>query len=119
LTVGELAQRLGITHAAVSQVRTALEAEGLILSKPDPRDGRRQRLMLSAKGQRTATRLAPLWAAIASAANELMREGAPTLMENLDGLDQALERRGLRSRAGALLGLDTVDDTGDTREEDT
>ncbi|WP_205522771.1 MarR family winged helix-turn-helix transcriptional regulator [Myxococcus eversor] len=117
LTVGELAVRLGITHAAVSQVRTALEREGLILSKADPEDGRRQRLLLSAKGQRTATRLAPLWTAIAQAADELLREGAPTLMAQLDGLDQALDRRGLRARAGERLGLDTSNDTGDSDED--
>src|ERR1700722_1518582 len=44
LTVGALSERLGVTHAAISQVRAALEAEGLIAATQDPADGRRQQL---------------------------------------------------------------------------
>ena len=106
LTVGELSRRLGISHAAVSQIRTALEAEGLIRGAADPRDGRRQVLSLTAKGREAASRLAPLWSAIAAALGELLAEHAPTLPAGLDALEVAIERRGLADRVGATLDPD-------------
>ena len=106
LTVGELSHRLGISHAAVSQIRSALEAEGLIRGAADPWDGRRQVLSITARGRETAERLAPLWAAIAGAVGEILAEHAPTLPADLDALERAIERRGLAARAGATLDPD-------------
>jgi DNA-binding MarR family transcriptional regulator len=98
MSVGGLAERLGVTHAAVSQVRAALEAQGLIRAEPDPDDGRRQLLALSERGREMAVRLQPLWAAVAAAGAQLLAEAAPTLMADLDGLDRALDRSGLKAR---------------------
>lgn len=106
MTVGELSRRLGISHAAVSQIRTALEAEGLIRGAADPRDGRRQVLSLTATGHEAASRLAPLWSAIAAALGDLLAEHAPTLPAGLDALEVAIERRGLADRVGATLDPD-------------
>jgi DNA-binding MarR family transcriptional regulator len=103
LTVGDLSRRLGVTHAAVSQIRTALEGEGLIRGAADPRDGRRQSLSLTARGRETAARLAPLWSAIAAAVGEILTEHAPTLSTDLDALEQAIDRRGLAARVSATL----------------
>ncbi|WP_208729886.1 MarR family winged helix-turn-helix transcriptional regulator [Corallococcus exercitus] len=118
LTVGELAERLGVTHAAVSQVRTALERERLITGEADPEDGRRQRLKLTAHGHKTAAKLAPLWDAIQTAATALLEEGAPQLLAELTGLEHALDRRGLRARVGDLLHLDEPDAPGATDEDE-
>ena len=45
-----------------------------------------------------ARRLEPLWTAFAAAGAALLAEGSPNLMANLDGLDRALDRCGLRAR---------------------
>ena len=103
LTVGELSRRLGISHAAVSQIRSALEAEDLIRGAADPWDGRRQVLTLTEGGRETAARLAPLWSAIAAAVGDLLAEHAPTLPADLDALEQAVEARGLAARIGPTL----------------
>lgn len=103
LTVGELAQRLGISHPAVSQVRAALQQEGLIDSLPDPADGRSHRLALSAHGVRTAQQLAPLWAAIQTATEQLLAQTAPGLLAELHTFNQGLDARGLRDRVEAAL----------------
>ena len=104
LTVGELSRRLGISHAAVSQVRTALEAEDLIRGEADPRDGRRQGLSLTTRGRETAARLAPLWSAIAATVGAVLAEHAPALPADLEALENALVRRGLAARVGDTRG---------------
>jgi DNA-binding MarR family transcriptional regulator len=110
LTVGELSQCLGVTHAAVSQVRTALESEGLVRGEPDAQDARRQILSLTPLGRETAERLAPLWAAVADATNEMLAEHAPTMLSNLDALENALDHRGLPARVDASLNAESLDD---------
>jgi DNA-binding MarR family transcriptional regulator len=113
LTVGELSQRLGITHAAVSQVRTALEHEGLIRVAPDSQDGRRHILSLTQRGRATARRLAPLWTAIAAAMSGILARHAPTLLDDMTALEDALDRRGLLARVNASFHLEGLDDDSD------
>lgn len=103
LTVGELSQRLAISHPAVSQVRAALQREGLIDSLPDPADGRSHRLALSRQGEETARRLEPLWAAINRATEQLLAETAPGLLAELDRFNQGLGACGLRDRVEAAF----------------
>lgn len=102
-TVGDLAERLGVTHAAVSQVRSALLAEGLIETRPDPADGRRHSLALTAKGEATAARLEPLWLAINAATARMLAEEAPGLLAGLEDLGQALDRKPLKTRVADAL----------------
>lgn len=98
LSVGELAVLLGITHAAISQLRRELIAADLVRAKPDPKDARRQLLELSPHGKRVVTKLQPLWQAIAAATQALCIEAAPGLLENLDALEDALEREPMAKR---------------------
>lgn len=102
-TVGDLAQKLDITHAAVSQVRSALIAEALIETRPDPHDGRRHMLALSPKGAAAAVELRPLWDAINNATADLLRKEAPGLLGGLEDLARALDRRPLGARVQDLL----------------
>lgn len=102
-TVSELGERIGVTHAAVSQVRSVLVAEGLVCSVADPDDMRRQRLELTPQGQAAVARLEPLWSALADATADLLRTAAPTLMQELDSLEAALDREPLQIRVLARL----------------
>lgn len=97
LTVSELAAHLGVSHAAVSQVRQALAQRGLIQSLADPGDTRRRTLSLSPEGRRLVERLAPLWAAFAEAAAELDRD-AGGIVGQLDRLEAAMADRSLHDR---------------------
>jgi DNA-binding MarR family transcriptional regulator len=90
-SVGELAAAIGITHAAISQVRGELLDARLIRVKPDAGDKRRQLLTLSAKGWRYAEELAPLWSAIACATERMLAETAPDLLVSLGRIETALE----------------------------
>lgn len=102
-TVGDLARRLGVTHAAVSQVRSALQTEGLIETRPDPADGRRHVLTLTPDGTAMAATLRPLWDAVNAATARVLAEDAPALLGELAALTLALDRRPLSARAKDLL----------------
>jgi DNA-binding MarR family transcriptional regulator len=103
-TVGELAGRIGVTHAAISQVRGALAERGLVRALTDPDDQRRQHLELTDRGRETARRLEPLWAAIRAATRELLAQSAPDLIADLERLERALAEQGLKNRVLERLG---------------
>jgi DNA-binding MarR family transcriptional regulator len=90
-SVGELAATIGITHAAISQVRSELVGAGLIRVKTDKTDKRRQLLTLSPKGWRYAEELTPLWLAIAGATEKLLAVTAPDLLTSLGRIETALD----------------------------
>lgn len=81
---------LGQTKGTVSQSLRLLEQKGLVERTPDPEDGRRVHLHLTAPGRRTADRLVPrAWVEAA---------GDPAAEESLRGLLAALlASRSMRS----------------------
>jgi DNA-binding MarR family transcriptional regulator len=103
LSVGELAALLGITHAAISQLRGELIKAGLVRAKPDPGDRRRQLLELTPAGKRTVTKLQPLWAAVAAATGALCAEMAPDLLEALGRIEDAVEAKSIGARTDEIL----------------
>jgi DNA-binding MarR family transcriptional regulator len=57
LGVMDLARHLGVNAAAVTRQVQELERERLVRRRPDPKDGRRSYVILSAKGQRVFHKL--------------------------------------------------------------
>lgn len=102
LAVGEIAERLHITHVSVSQATRSLEGAGLVASEPDAADGRRRVLSLTPKGQALVRALTPQWAAFETAAAALDME-AGGVVSVLDRLDDALARMSLFDRISELL----------------
>lgn len=93
----ELAQALGVSQAAISQVASALKAAGLAESDGNPADARRRVLRLTAKGVATAQRLRPLWTALDEVGRTLDAE-AGGVVAALDRLEAALDRASLAAR---------------------
>jgi len=98
MSVGDLATRMRITHAAVSQIRAKLLKAGLVRVRADTADQRRQMLQLTEKGRALVNRLRPLWAAITQATEQLCRASAPRLLAQLTAIDTALDQRSLLDR---------------------
>lgn len=111
LTVGELAERLGITHVSVSQARRSLEEAGLIEATVTPGDARSRSLALTPDGEALVERLTPLWAAFERAALELDAE-AGQVVEALDRLEAAIARRSLFDRIADQLGAGGTEGVG-------
>jgi DNA-binding MarR family transcriptional regulator len=102
-TVAEMAERLNTSPAAVIQVRSALQADGLVGTRADPADGARQQMTLTPKGAATALQLQPLWDAINAATAEALAQDAPGLLVGLEGFVKGLDRRPLQDRVKDIL----------------
>ncbi|MHB8815635.1 MAG: bifunctional helix-turn-helix transcriptional regulator/GNAT family N-acetyltransferase [Steroidobacteraceae bacterium] len=101
LGISELAQRLGQTHPAVSQMSRKLLRHRVVRESPDPKDDRRRLLSLSPHGRSVMARLQPVWKAIVAAAADL--ESVYPLSQHLTDIDRALETRGFAARIRARL----------------
>lgn len=98
MSVGEAATHTGVSHAAISQIRGKLRAEGLITVKADAADLRRQMLHMTPKGRALVTRMRPLWRAIAVATEAMCEQSAPNILRDLEAIEAALERNGMQQR---------------------
>ncbi len=98
LHVSDLADRIGQSHAAVSQVTREMKKRGLLLTEKDARDGRKQLLSLSKQGQAMAPQMKDLYEDVYLAAKDLVDESGHDLWSALQALEEALERRSLLSR---------------------
>jgi DNA-binding MarR family transcriptional regulator len=102
MAIGEIAEKLRITHVSVSQAARSLEAAGLVASCADAADGRRRLLALTSEGRARVRELAPIWAAFDTAATDLDDE-AGGVVPILDRLDEALARMSLFDRISEML----------------
>jgi DNA-binding MarR family transcriptional regulator len=97
MSVVEIAEALQISHASVSEARRSLERAHIIVSTPDPKDGRRRALSLTEEGRRLVNRLTPLWEDFNTVASELNDE-AGDVVRLLDRLEDALARQSMYDR---------------------
>jgi DNA-binding MarR family transcriptional regulator/ribosomal protein S18 acetylase RimI-like enzyme len=101
LGISELAEKLGQTHPAVSQMSRKLLRHRVVTESPDPKDDRRRLLSLSARGRSVMARLAPVWKAIIAAVADL--EAEHPLYQQLTAVDEALEARSFAVRIRSRL----------------
>ncbi len=96
LGISELAERLGQTHPAVSQMSRKLLKHAVVREWPDPSDERRRLLSLSRRGVALMKRLEPTWEALVAAVIGLESDHA--LSAALTAVDAALQKRNLAQR---------------------
>jgi DNA-binding MarR family transcriptional regulator/GNAT superfamily N-acetyltransferase len=97
-TVTEVAQAIGQTHSAVSQLADKLVREGMLKRRNDPADGRRCLLLLSDKGSQSLERLGPVWAAIRQGLQDSLGLQGRRLLEALQACELALDERPIVER---------------------
>lgn len=97
-TVTELAQRLGVTHAAIIKTERTLEKLGLVERGQDDGDARRKPLCLTAQGRAEAARIADFMARVNRVYAELFDEIGVDLFAAARAFDAALDREGLAAR---------------------
>lgn len=115
MTVGECAQALGLTHAAVSQTAKRLTDRGLVVATRDASDERRRLLSLSPEGRALVPRVRGLWDDIEASMREAVEYGGVDVLAAIQGLENALavcsldERVSLRQRSRVLDAIEIVD----------
>lgn len=89
-TVGEIADAVGQTHSAVSQLADRLTEQGWLTVQLDPTDKRRRRLALTAQAETALRAAKPLWRAIEDLFSEHCREHGIDLLGTLEIFERAL-----------------------------
>jgi len=92
LPVSAVAEHIGQSHAAVSQVSKKLDEHGLVCSARDS-DRRRRTLSLTHDGQATAARLQDVWTAITERLGEQLELEQADLLTNVAHLESLLANR--------------------------
>jgi len=101
LTANEVAEQLGHTHAAVSQVVKELTKSGLLAAEPSASDQRCRLLHLTARGQDLLPQLQAQTADVRQSLEDLLAAAAPSLWSALDALEQHLHQQPLHQRVAA------------------
>lgn len=93
-TVSDVAQAIGQTHSAVSQLADKLVDAGLVCRKKDAQDGRRSLLVLTDKGHTDLAALGPIWVSVRRGiVRSLGEDGLASLLDALAATESALQQR--------------------------
>jgi DNA-binding MarR family transcriptional regulator len=98
ISVTEAAEGLGISHAAISQMATAMERKGLIIERPDEGDRRRTLLYLTGQGRSIIEELRPFWDAVGKCAEKLIASTGQDFLLVISKFEEQLERQDLSVR---------------------
>jgi DNA-binding MarR family transcriptional regulator len=101
ITVNELARRTRMAKSQVSMLVTALESEGLVSKRPDPRDQRLVRLFPTDEGTARAERWRTAYRAmLARTVRTLSDDESEHLLDGLRALQRALADRDAVAEVG-------------------
>jgi DNA-binding MarR family transcriptional regulator len=101
-TASDLAQIMGVSNPAVSQLVTEMKTYGLLADTTCESDKRKRWLTLTPKGEELVARLKPVWALMKDAVKDLIAETEIDVMGVIGRLETSLERRGLDKRFDEL-----------------
>jgi DNA-binding MarR family transcriptional regulator len=98
ISVTEIADTLGISHAAISQMAAAMKRKRLLVTRPDNRDGRRTLLYLTKKGQSAVDSMQPIWNVIGECTEELLASTGKDPLRAICEIEERLEKQSLFTR---------------------
>ncbi|NWG52405.1 MAG: MarR family transcriptional regulator [Hydrogenophilaceae bacterium] len=99
LSIGDLADALGVAQPGVTRLADKLEADGLVSSRKESVDRRVRILSLTPAGRRLVARARRVWPRIEAAVAEACAEGRGPLLARLAALEAALDAAPLADRA--------------------
>lgn len=105
LSVGELAQAVGVSQPAVSRTVEQLVRDGLVAAEPTGEDRRVRPISLTKQGvQLVALAKRTAWVQIEAAVKDACGQGARSLLDQVSALEEALAEAPLRRRAVVTRG---------------
>jgi len=102
MSVTELADVLGQTHPAISQMSKKLQQKGWVYHHVDGADERRRLLSITPAGFELFDKLAPIWKDMQVILGRLMTTSGGNLMNNVDLLERQLSQLSLTHRMSDL-----------------
>jgi DNA-binding MarR family transcriptional regulator/N-acetylglutamate synthase-like GNAT family acetyltransferase len=102
MSVTELAEMLGQTHPAVSQMSKKLQQKDWIYHHTDKKDERRRLLSITPAGYEIFDQLSPIWKDLQVVLGRLMTTSAGNLMNNIELLERQLVKKDLVARMSEL-----------------
>lgn len=103
MNVGDLANEIGLTHSAVSQLATRLVREGWLRGDGDASDRRRRVLSLTPMAEAELKALQPSWEAIRTAVDDCMAACGADLLAAVSAFERGLAQQSLHERMLARL----------------
>jgi DNA-binding MarR family transcriptional regulator len=100
VSIKHIADQLAISHSAVSQLITSLQARGLIKTTTSKEDGRKKCIAFTPKGRQLLQQVKPVWEALQVAMEELSASSASSKMvlQALHGIEQSMQQESLFNR---------------------
>ncbi|MFC3652174.1 GNAT family N-acetyltransferase [Dyella humi] len=92
-SVTEVADAIGQTHSAVSQLTDKLVRAGMVRRRRDPADGRRTVLTLTDKAHASLAELGPIWCAVRRGVTASLDAHATQLLDAIAACERALRER--------------------------
>lgn len=89
-TILELAEAIGFTHITVKNIVMDLDKAGLVSIKPNPRDKRSKKVMLSKEGKQLFKKLEKVWIPFEAALNDLLDRGHPDFLNMITRIDDEI-----------------------------
>ncbi len=102
MSVTELAEMLGQTHPAISQMSKKLEQKGWLYHHTDKADERRRLLSITPTGFELFDKLAPIWHDLQTVLGRLMLISGGNLMSSIELLERQLSQQNLIERMADL-----------------
>jgi MarR family transcriptional regulator, organic hydroperoxide resistance regulator len=109
-TIGQVAERAGITQPAATQTVALMIKEGLLTCEAGATDGRQKMIRLSEQGKALLPHLQKCWNATAAAARGLDEELPFALSKALDSAITALEAKPFGVRIREMRAAQAEDD---------
>jgi DNA-binding MarR family transcriptional regulator len=103
LSVTDMAEMLGISRAAISQMYRAMERNRLLVVHIDDRDRRRRLLYLTEEGRAAVTALEPIWNAVGDCTDVLIESTGQDVLKAISELENELEKQSLVERVNDHL----------------
>ena len=108
LAVGQLAERLRLTHPGVIGITDEMMTGGIIDAVRDPEDARRRMLALTAKGKRMSVELHEIWSQLGKAQLKRFQDAGCDILPIMERVEDGLAERNLATVSYTHLTLPTI-----------
>ncbi|WP_372365526.1 GNAT family N-acetyltransferase [Candidatus Uabimicrobium sp. HlEnr_7] len=97
-SVTEIAKKIGVSHVSVNQISKEMIKKGVLRSKKDKKDKRKNMLELTSKGEGLIDNLTEIWEEIYAAIREITNATGYDIIDVLEKLEKEMNQKSLHER---------------------